>query len=132
MNLKELCKQNKKSITALAAQCELPYSTVNDIVNGRIALENVAFGKCYKISRALGISMEDMAEYSISPGTIHLDEGADIIVRKQQYYLQYQGKHYYICKVTLDSTPYIEEMALWKMQEIQKKQELEELLSLRT
>ncbi len=48
------------SIYRLAKMSEIPYATVNDIVNGKTRLEKCSGETIYRLSRALGVSMEEL------------------------------------------------------------------------
>ena len=48
------------SIYRLAKMSEVPYATVNDIVNGKTRLEKCSGETIYRLAQALGVSMEEL------------------------------------------------------------------------
>ena len=64
MNFRELLKKKRISIKELSIRTSIPYSTVNDIVNERIAIENVRFGYVISICDALDISIVELQQIS--------------------------------------------------------------------
>ena len=60
MTIQEALKQKNMSIYRLAKASSLPYATVNDICNGKASVEKCSAETIYRISVALGISMEEL------------------------------------------------------------------------
>ena len=48
------------SVYRLAKESRLPYTTVNDIYNGKAQLEKCSAETIYKIAHVLDVSMEDL------------------------------------------------------------------------
>ena len=61
----------KKNITKyrLSKISGVPQATINDICSGKTDLEKCSAGTLYKLSKVLGITIEDMLE-SVHPGQI--------------------------------------------------------------
>ena len=48
------------SVRALSRSADVPYSTMHELVHGKKALERAAAETVYRISCALGVSMEEL------------------------------------------------------------------------
>ncbi|MBR0172037.1 MAG: helix-turn-helix transcriptional regulator [Lachnospiraceae bacterium] len=60
MTIQDALKQKNMSIYRLAKESGIPYATVNDVCNGKARLEKCSAETIYRLSRALGITMEDL------------------------------------------------------------------------
>ena len=60
MQLNRLIRQKNISLYRLAKNCGLPYTTVNDIFNGKAQLGMCSAETVYKLSRELNVSMEQL------------------------------------------------------------------------
>lgn len=58
--LQKILNDKNKSIYQLAKETGLAYSTLNYIVNGKTSFDKCSVDKFYKISHALGMSMEEL------------------------------------------------------------------------
>ena len=62
MLISEIIKQKNISMYRLSRNCDVPYSTINDICSGKSSIEKCSAETVYKISRELGVSMEELIE----------------------------------------------------------------------
>ena len=60
MTIQDALKQKNMSIYRLARMSEVPYSTVNDICNGKAQLEKCSAETIYRLAQALDVSMEEL------------------------------------------------------------------------
>lgn len=60
--IQEVLRKNGISIYQLAKNSGVPYSTVNDICNGKTRLEKCGADTVYKLSKALDVTMETLLE----------------------------------------------------------------------
>ena len=60
MTIQDALKQKNMSIYRLAKASEVPYTTVNDICNGKAQLEKCSAETIYRLARALDVSMEEL------------------------------------------------------------------------
>ena len=60
MSLREILDEKNMTVYRLAKESNLPYTTVNDICNGKAQLEKCSAGTVYRIARALDVSMEEL------------------------------------------------------------------------
>ncbi len=87
--LKQYLKNNNIKIRQLQEESGLPYTTVNDIVNGRTEIDNASVKVLVAISVALKLSLDDTyALIRTRRQHIVLDEGK-ISVKGGRYYLLY-------------------------------------------
>ena len=107
----------------LSQQTKIPYSTLNDIVNDKVMIENVKFGYVMKIASALDMSLDEIAEQKSFYQNMDID--VEITVKNKHYYLMAYGEAYELCKVTKLSSEYIDDIAKWKLEEIDEQRELD-------
>lgn len=62
MTLAEILKEKDLSIYSLSKLSGVPYSTLNDICNGRTRIEKCTAETVYRIANAAGVSMEKLIE----------------------------------------------------------------------
>ena len=60
MTIQDALKQKNMSIYRLAKTSEVPYTTVNDICNGKARLEKCSAETIYRLAHALDVSMEEL------------------------------------------------------------------------
>ena len=118
----QACPHDKNmTIKELSNRTSIPYSTVNDIVNERIELNNVRFGYVVSICDVLGITIAELQDITKQEQRI-LD-----------YWLKIKGKKYYLssndnkddiylCKVNSNNDKYIKEIALWTAEEMKEEE----------
>ncbi|MBR5975707.1 MAG: helix-turn-helix transcriptional regulator [Clostridiales bacterium] len=62
MTIQDVLKTKNISIYRLSKMCEVPYSTLSDIFNGKVLLVNCSAETVYRLARALDVSMEELLE----------------------------------------------------------------------
>lgn len=60
--IQEILRQNGISMYRLAKDSGVPYSSINDICNGKTRLEKCGADTVYRLSKALGVTMETLLE----------------------------------------------------------------------
>ena len=60
MTIQDAMHKRRMSMYRLAKESEVPYATLNDIVNGRTRLEKCSAETIYRLSRSQDVSMEDL------------------------------------------------------------------------
>ena len=133
--LKEYLKKKGISIYALANDCKLPYSTVNDLCNHKVDVENCKAGILRKLSNRLDITMDELYNLLIRRDTIYLDEynlEAKITVKGKRYHSEftYDNAHVDldICKVCESNTKFIRDFALWDTENYLDGKSLEDIV----
>ena len=126
--LKDYFDSLRRSLYSIAKESGVPYSTLNDLVNGKVRISECKAGMLRKLSITLGISMDEL--YSLAEG--ECDDGheqvmtsygipVNIRVRHKAYHmdLDYEGEKVSIelCRVSEASTYYIRDIAKWRAEE---------------
>ena len=131
--LKEYLKSKDMSIYALAKDSGIPYSTLNDLANGKVAIEKCRVSVLKSLSDALGLSMDEMYEVcSGSERVIRNSYGVDVrmYVRAKYYYASFMYKEepveLELCGVSEDSSFYIEEIARWRSEGYIRRRRIQE------
>ena len=121
--LKEYLKKRNISIYKLAMDIQEPYSTINDIVNGKKCLDECKFGLVKKIASYLDMTLDELEEVGNTSYIIissRLQTKGALYVRSKKYCLQfsYLDKFYDIelCKVNENTTYYIKEIAQYELE----------------
>ncbi len=124
MKIKQLIKNKNFDIKSLSQKAGIPYSTLNDFVNGKTSIYKMQFGYVKKIAELLEISVEELEE-AAHDEQIHSDYG-DIIIKNKSYYLKSDQTEepVYLCKVNQFNKDYVQTLAEWEY-EYQKQNEAE-------
>ena len=128
MNIAEYCRARKITIKSVSDACGIPYSTANDIINGRISLEKTSYGSVKKIAEFLSVSLEELEELASDRKWKRLYHPWDIIVKNKCYYLKDVSGRYgeeKLCKVNPLNTVFVESMAQRRILEAERKERLE-------
>lgn len=121
--LKEYLKKRNISTYKLAMDIQEPYSTINDIVNGKKSIDECKFGLVKKIAAYLNISLDELSELGNTSCIIFSEqfhmEGV-LYVKSKKYCLKfsYLEKSYDIelCKINENSTCFIKEIAKYELE----------------
>ncbi len=131
--LKEYLKQEGLSIYAIARDSGLPYSTVNDLVNGKVHIDQCRVGLLRGLAEALGLPLEDAYELCAEkPKDLHTSYQVDVRVRvRNKSYLaefEYGGETTVIelCRVNDETRFYIDEIARWRAEEYIRERRMRE------
>lgn len=60
MNINALLRQRNMTKYQLSKKAGVPFATISDITTGKAKVEKCAAGTLYKLSKALGVTMEDL------------------------------------------------------------------------
>lgn len=131
--LKEFIKEQHISIYKLAKLSNVPYSTLNDLVNYKLSVENIRAGQLKSIADALNVDLGTLYDMCVLKKSIYSKKykvSAKIEINQKKYCLSYirNGKEYYceILPVKNDVTTYIDVLAEWKLDEEIEKLQLED------
>ena len=131
--LKDYLKEKEITTYALAKKTGVAYSTLNDIVNGKVEIANCKAGIVKAIADALGLSMDYI--FSLCSGevlTVKTSYGTDVEVRvrNKSYYVQFnyggRPEEIRLCRVSEDSSYYIDDMARWEAESYIMERRMEE------
>ena len=119
--LKDYMKNNGISVYSLSRKSGVPYSTLNDLVNGKVNIESCKVGLLCALSAALRLSLDDTYSLVRTPDKVYVnayDITVALNVRNKTYYavFEYQGEpvELELCKVNDDTSFYIDEIIKWR------------------
>ena len=122
--LKDYLKKNNKSIYALAKESGVAYSTLNDLVNGKVDINQCKVSLLRSLSLALGLTLDEAISICSSEViAMHTPQGIDveISVKNKSYHAHFiydeEMVDLELCKVREDSSFYIDEIASWRAEE---------------
>ena len=120
MGIKQLIKSKNFNIKSLSAKAGIPYSTLNDFVNGKTSIYKMQFGYVKKISEALWVTIEELEK--IAEEEKIFSKYGEIIVKNKCYYLKCPLKEEpsYLCKVNSFNKDYVQTLAEWEYEYLQK------------
>lgn len=126
--LKDYFESLGRSVYSIAKSSKVPYSTLNDLVNGKVRISECKAGMLRRLSITLGVSMDEL--YSIAEGNAESDMNTvmtsydipvHIGIRHKSYLIDfdYEGEcvTMELCKVSEASTFYISDIAKWRAEE---------------
>lgn len=135
--LKQYLKQKNISIYKLAALSEIPYSTLNDIVNHKVDIANIRSGIVFKLAKILDISMDELYELCSRKISVRTDKYAiegNVFIKNKSYVLvfRFDDKEFIdeICPVKRESSMFIESIARWQMEKMIQRYEMEKVYDL--
>ncbi len=122
MTLKEYCKENHISARSISQSCDIPYSTVNDLMNAKTELERTSFGVVCRMADYLALGLDTfrmMFEENVC------QDSPQIIVRNKRYQLLADGNRVDLCKVSELNKKYIDDIAAWTLRDMKVRKEME-------
>ena len=122
MTLKEYCKEKNISARSVSQACDIPYSTVNDLLNAKTELERTSFGVVCRMADYLALGLDAfrmMFEENIC------QDSPQIIVRNKRYQLLADGNRVDLCKVSELNRRNIDDIAAWTLRDMRTRQEME-------
>lgn len=130
--LKDYLADSGKSMYSLAAESGVPYSTVNDLANGRIEVQNCRAGILKKLAGALSVSLDELYDLCLEDRSVLLEEQKEnvrIRVKNKTYYAEFQDQgnpvSLKVCEVNQNTGYFIRSLAKWKAEEYFEQKEWE-------
>lgn len=130
--LKSFLQERNITVYQLAKESRIPYSTLNDLVNCKLPVENLRCGQLRLLADALGLEMDSLyGMCAYCPRVVSSRYGvfADITVKHKCFFLSFQmdGKQHTseILPVKQEAFRYLETLAEWKLDEILAQLEME-------
>ena len=128
MELKKYLKDNKLKISEISRTSGLPYTTVNDLINGRTSIRKTSVDTALRLADALGISIDSLIMLS-SPPRIEAGKWTGKIKSSgKKYYLDFTdgdvSGEKYLCKANKTNSEFITTIATWKLEEIARKERI--------
>ena len=131
--LKDYLKEKKISIYALAKKSEVPYSTLNDLCNGKVSIDNCKFGMVKKLADCLDLTLDEIVELANNRTFVHIDKydmDAEILVKNKRYQVvfEYGGEpvNLDVCKVSENSSFYKDDITKWRAESYLDEKRIEE------
>ena len=119
--LKEYLNNCGRSIYAVSKECGIPYSTLNDLANGKVNIGNCKFGMVRDLAAGLGLSIDELCSICDPDTAVYrnkYDVEVRLDVRGKTYYalFEYMGEKHELplCRVTEDTKYYIKEILTWR------------------
>lgn len=118
-------KERGLTVYAVAKSSDIPYSTLNDLANGKVEIDNCKVSVLMRLSDSLGISCEEL--YLLCQGNSFrmcvepYDTDVNVFVKNKKYYMDftYDGiqVEQEVCKVNEISRFYIDEIVKWRVED---------------
>ena len=132
--LKDYLREHQMSMYRLASESGVPYSTVNDLANGRIEIEQCRAGVLKRLAEALSLSMDELYDLCNTELSVFSEEQKTevrIRVKNKTYYAVFDdgGKQVMleICPVNRDTSCFIRSLAKWTAETYLERQKWEAL-----
>ena len=124
--MKSLLQQKGISIRQLSCLAKIPYSTLNDIVNGKTDIDNVRYGYVKSIAIALGLTIDETDALFDKSRVSTKDDRYEIITKNKSFYLKsdLSEKPVYLCRNNRLNSEYIFCLAKWEFNEMKSKEKL--------
>ena len=112
------------SIRNLSKLSNIPYSTLNDIVNGKTDIGNVKFSYVKSIAAATGLTTDELERLFSKTDSGQMIGNYSIIKKNKSFYLKSElsDKPIYLCKNNQLNSEYISEIASWEYAALQQKE----------
>lgn len=121
--LKDYLEKNNISIYSLSKDTEIAYSTLNDICNGKVDINNCKVGIIKKLAKYFNTSMDEMYNTCLNDKNIQIDllTKAEIYTKNKSYYVKFRyddkDANIRLCKVNSNSTSYLDTIAEWAIED---------------
>ena len=124
--LKDYLKSQKLSISRLSQMTGIPYSTLNDIVNGKTDLDRVAYGSVKRLAAALSQPITNLE--LLCGKALIIDDTYSVIIKNKAYYLSDSKSHQlrYLFKINPLNSEYLDFAVQCLIDEDKSMRELEE------
>lgn len=98
--LKEYLQKNNISVYKLSKKSDVPYSTLNDLVNLKLPVENIRAGQLKSIADALDVEMDELYNLCIYRKKVFSERYnvyGDVLIRQKSFYIVFcqSGKKIY-------------------------------------
>lgn len=133
--LKDYLKKQNISIYSLSKESGIPYSTLNDLVNGKVDIDNCRVSMLTNLSKVLNLNLDNIYKLCVFDDNEVYDEEykitGKVLTKNKDYYVGFLYDEKYtelrICTTRTENRDYIKIMALWTMQDFIRKKEMEKL-----
>ena len=124
--MKKLLQDKGITIRQLSSLTKIPYSTINDIVNGKTDINNVRYCYVKSIAAVLGMTTDELDTLFDRARLMAKDESYEVINKNKSFYLKsdLSDKPVYLCRNNRLNSEYISCLAEWEFNEMKRKEEL--------
>lgn len=122
MNIKTYIKENKIKISQISLSSKIPYSTVNDIINGRTDIDNASVKVLIKLATTLNMSLDEFYRLAKEQSpTPELEDGYSLHVKNGKYYIEKDNNKTLLCDNTPVNAHFIKDIAQTYINNINRK-----------
>lgn len=133
--LDEYLKKQKISIYSLSKSSNIPYSTLNDLVNGKVDICNCKISILVKLSYALNLSLDNIYKLCVQEDNKVFSSKykitGTIFTKNKYYYVRfiYDNKNIElkVCSTRKENKEYIKTIVLWTFEEYIDNEEFEKI-----
>lgn len=125
--LKDHILEKKGSIKRCSIETQIPYSTLNDLCNGKTDIRRMQLGTVLRLAEAIALSLDDLVGICEQNKSDAFPD--NIFVKNKGYYLHHESRDYYVCKVNALNTEYLPIFVKWIYEDIAENKESEKWLS---
>ena len=122
--LKDYLKDKGISVYALSQKSGVAYSTLNDLVNGKVEIGNCKGSLIRSLSGVLQMTMDELYELCSSEEILienSYGAKAGLVIRAKYYHARLscngEVKDIRLCKVNENNSYYIKDIARWRVEE---------------
>lgn len=130
--LREYLSSKELSIYRLSKDSKVPYSTVNDLVNYKLPVENMRSGQLRALADTLELTMNELYDLCQTDYSIYSEKFniiGHVLVKHKTYYIHFEKDgnlwEEEVLPVKAEATRFIKYLALWRMEEILQEHALE-------
>lgn len=135
--LKDYLKEKNISLYKLAKSTQISYSTLNDLANGVVSVENCRAKMLREISKYLNISMDELYDICLNSIFVHsdkTDKPIRVTVKNKKYHIDFYYKDENILieeeyPVNENTRMYIDTIARWDVEDYIEDREMEDILN---
>lgn len=136
--LKDFLNENDISIYSLSKKTNIPYSTLNDLCNGKVEIDNCKVSLLINLAKSLNMTIEKLYELCKNNDNIvkikKYNTEAKIIVKNKKYYVQYNDgsktNNIDLFKVNHINNIYVKDAAEWLVEDALLEKEMEDIYAL--
>lgn len=134
MDIKQYLKKSEITIISLSKCTGIPYTTVSELVNGKVDIDRVYVGTAFKLASACHVDFQTF--YNLcKENTPRLDDTVKITVKNKAYYIEYRigdiSGTSRLFKANSINKPFVRDAAEWEYKRIkdaiQQEKDREEL-----
>ena len=136
--LKDYLKKENITIYELSKKTGIAYSTLSDLCNGKVDIDNCKVSIIKKLSEYFNISMNNIYNICLKKDNEFIVDSLKKNVctysKNKNYYVKFKYKNkdvdIRLCKVNKNNTDYLKEIASWIVDDYVSEKRLEEIYDL--